>query len=169
MLVITAQEVLKLIMVYSSLAFRYRWNCKGHKKLTTMNLVIFASYCTKWAQYILLWVTLTEFTLLQLVITVLTVFILILLCDACRHAFRKEFYWLHQMRCHFPLEVNFFPWQILYFVMPNDSCMWTSNLMHYYDYFVSLQANLRTKVTHSAQTNLSNLRRDNVSQVYLPK
>ncbi|XP_071479028.1 cilia- and flagella-associated protein 206-like [Diadema antillarum] len=30
-------------------------------------------------------------------------------------------------------------------------------------------ANLRTKMTHSAQTNLSNLRRDNVSQVYLPK
>ncbi|XP_033102810.1 cilia- and flagella-associated protein 206-like [Anneissia japonica] len=30
-------------------------------------------------------------------------------------------------------------------------------------------ANLRNKVTHSVQTNLSNLRRDNVSQVYLPK
>ncbi|CAH1782884.1 unnamed protein product [Owenia fusiformis] len=30
-------------------------------------------------------------------------------------------------------------------------------------------ANLRTKVTHSQQTNLSNLRRDNVTQVYLPK
>ncbi|XP_070540608.1 cilia- and flagella-associated protein 206-like [Ptychodera flava] len=29
--------------------------------------------------------------------------------------------------------------------------------------------NLRTKVTHSMQTNLSNMRRDNVSQVYLPK
>ncbi|XP_077992510.1 cilia- and flagella-associated protein 206-like [Glandiceps talaboti] len=29
--------------------------------------------------------------------------------------------------------------------------------------------NLRTKVTHSVQTNLSNMRRDNVSQVYLPK
>merc|ERR1712226_1374500 len=30
-------------------------------------------------------------------------------------------------------------------------------------------ANLRTKLTKSMQTNLSNLRRDNVSQVYLPK
>ncbi|NP_001171855.1 uncharacterized protein LOC100369566 [Saccoglossus kowalevskii] len=30
-------------------------------------------------------------------------------------------------------------------------------------------ANLRTKITHSVQTNLSNMRRDNVSQVYLPK
>ncbi|PAA67666.1 hypothetical protein BOX15_Mlig012917g1, partial [Macrostomum lignano] len=30
-------------------------------------------------------------------------------------------------------------------------------------------ANLRTKVTHSQQTNLSNLRRDNVAQVYPPK
>ncbi|KAJ8026094.1 hypothetical protein HOLleu_33834 [Holothuria leucospilota] len=30
-------------------------------------------------------------------------------------------------------------------------------------------ANLRTKVTHSMQTNLSNLRRDNITQVYLPK
>lgn len=30
-------------------------------------------------------------------------------------------------------------------------------------------ANLRTKLTHSMQTNLSNYRRDNVSQVYLPK
>ncbi|XP_074642939.1 cilia- and flagella-associated protein 206-like isoform X2 [Tubulanus polymorphus] len=30
-------------------------------------------------------------------------------------------------------------------------------------------ANLRTKITHSTQTNLSNLRRDNVTQVYLPK
>ncbi|XP_072032769.1 cilia- and flagella-associated protein 206-like [Amphiura filiformis] len=30
-------------------------------------------------------------------------------------------------------------------------------------------ANLRDKVTHSAQTNLSNMRRDNVTQVYLPK
>ncbi|XP_064630371.1 cilia- and flagella-associated protein 206-like [Lineus longissimus] len=30
-------------------------------------------------------------------------------------------------------------------------------------------ANLRTKITHSVQTNLSNLRRDNISQVYLPK
>ncbi|EDV22731.1 uncharacterized protein TRIADDRAFT_50604 [Trichoplax adhaerens] len=30
-------------------------------------------------------------------------------------------------------------------------------------------ANLRTKVTHSAQTNLSHFRRDNISQVYLPK
>ncbi|XP_064603017.1 cilia- and flagella-associated protein 206-like [Liolophura sinensis] len=30
-------------------------------------------------------------------------------------------------------------------------------------------ANLRTKLTHSVQTNLSNLRRDNVTQVYLPK
>ncbi|KXJ25361.1 cilia- and flagella-associated protein 206 [Exaiptasia diaphana] len=30
-------------------------------------------------------------------------------------------------------------------------------------------ANLRTKITHSVQTNLSNFRRDNVSQVYLPK
>ncbi|XP_067658072.1 cilia- and flagella-associated protein 206-like [Haliotis asinina] len=30
-------------------------------------------------------------------------------------------------------------------------------------------SNLRTKVTHSMQTNLSNLRRDNVTQVYLPK
>lgn len=30
-------------------------------------------------------------------------------------------------------------------------------------------ANLRTKLTKSVQTNLSNLRRDNVSQVYLPK
>ncbi|XP_022091777.1 cilia- and flagella-associated protein 206-like [Acanthaster planci] len=29
--------------------------------------------------------------------------------------------------------------------------------------------NLRNKVTHSMQTNLSNLRRDNVTQVYLPK
>ncbi|XP_048585340.1 cilia- and flagella-associated protein 206-like isoform X2 [Nematostella vectensis] len=30
-------------------------------------------------------------------------------------------------------------------------------------------ANLRTKLTHSVQTNLSNYRRDNVSQVYLPR
>ncbi|MBN3323131.1 CF206 protein, partial [Atractosteus spatula] len=30
-------------------------------------------------------------------------------------------------------------------------------------------ANLRTKVTHSMQTNLSHMRRDNISQVYLPK
>lgn len=30
-------------------------------------------------------------------------------------------------------------------------------------------ANLRTRITHSMQTNLSNFRRDNVSQVYLPK
>ncbi|XP_027058758.1 cilia- and flagella-associated protein 206-like [Pocillopora damicornis] len=30
-------------------------------------------------------------------------------------------------------------------------------------------ANLRTKITHSVQTNLSNFRRDNDSQVYLPK
>jgi len=30
-------------------------------------------------------------------------------------------------------------------------------------------ANLRNKVTHSMQTNLSNMRRDNVAQVYLPK
>lgn len=30
-------------------------------------------------------------------------------------------------------------------------------------------ANLRTKLTHSVQTNLSNFRRDNESQVYLPK
>jgi len=30
-------------------------------------------------------------------------------------------------------------------------------------------ANLRNKVTHSMQTNLSNMRRDNVTQVYLPK
>ncbi|XP_066277480.1 cilia- and flagella-associated protein 206-like [Branchiostoma lanceolatum] len=30
-------------------------------------------------------------------------------------------------------------------------------------------ANLRKKVTHSQQTNLSNMRRDNVTQVYLPK
>ncbi|KAK6178134.1 hypothetical protein SNE40_012955 [Patella caerulea] len=30
-------------------------------------------------------------------------------------------------------------------------------------------SNLRTKVTHSIQTNLSNMRRDNVTQVYLPK
>ncbi|XP_041370206.1 cilia- and flagella-associated protein 206-like [Gigantopelta aegis] len=29
--------------------------------------------------------------------------------------------------------------------------------------------NLRTRITHSMQTNLSNLRRDNVTQVYLPK
>ncbi len=41
-------------------------------------------------------------------------------------------------------------------------------LHHYYYYFLS-KANLRTKVTHSMQTNLSNMRRDNVSQVYLPK
>ncbi|KAL5021112.1 hypothetical protein ScPMuIL_000267 [Solemya velum] len=30
-------------------------------------------------------------------------------------------------------------------------------------------ANLRTRITHSVQTNLSNMRRDNVAQVYLPK
>ena len=31
------------------------------------------------------------------------------------------------------------------------------------------QANLRQKATHSVQTNLSNMRRDNVTQCYLPK
>merc|ERR1712062_696891 len=30
-------------------------------------------------------------------------------------------------------------------------------------------SNLRTKLSHSVQTNLSNMRRDNVTQVYLPK
>jgi len=32
-----------------------------------------------------------------------------------------------------------------------------------------LQANLRTKVTHSMQTVLSNMRRDNTAQTWLPK
>jgi len=32
-----------------------------------------------------------------------------------------------------------------------------------------LKANLRTKLTKSAQTHLSNLRRENATQVYLPK
>ena len=32
-----------------------------------------------------------------------------------------------------------------------------------------LQANLRTKLTHSMQTDLSNYKRDNDTQVYLPK
>jgi len=32
-----------------------------------------------------------------------------------------------------------------------------------------VQANLRTKLTSSMQTNLSNMRRDNATQVYPPK
>ena len=38
-----------------------------------------------------------------------------------------------------------------------------------YEFSLFMQANLRTKLTHSMQTNLSNFRRDNDSQVYLPK
>lgn len=36
-------------------------------------------------------------------------------------------------------------------------------------YSLSTQANLRHKVTHSVQTNLSHMRRENSSQVYPPK
>ena len=35
--------------------------------------------------------------------------------------------------------------------------------------FSFLQANLRTRITHSVQTNLSNMRRDNAIQVWPPK